>query len=270
MLAKFIKRAAQRLGYDITRRSLAGPEKPADGQGRPLEANRWPVEFSDYEKELASKILRSGMTMVSMERLSATLLAIKYVCEAGVDGDFVECGVWKGGNSILAANLFGRYKQRRKVWCFDTFKGMTEPSEDDRYNDDLSLAHNDFLAHQRDDHNAWCYSPLAEVKSNFLAYDLPLEDVVFVEGDICVTLLEESNLPTSISVLRLDTDWYESTKVELEVLYPWLSPGGVIIVDDYGYWSGAKKAVDEYFASRRIKLFFQYTDATGRAAIKVA
>jgi predicted O-methyltransferase YrrM len=91
--------------------------------------------------------------------------------------------------------------------------------------------------------------------------------VRFVEGDVVQSLKIESNLPESISVLRLDTDWYESTRAELEVLYPRLSPGGVLIIDDYGHWGGAKKAVDEYFRGRP-KPLLQYTDYTGRMGVK--
>lgn len=87
-------------------------------------------------------------------------------------------------------------------------------------------------------------------------------------GDVEQTLLDESNHPARISLLRLDTDWYHSTRVELEQLYPLLSPGGVLIIDDYGHWEGCRKAVDEYFAANRIRMFLQRIDYTGRLGIK--
>ena len=90
----------------------------------------------------------------------------------------------------------------------------------------------------------------------------------FIEGDILKTLLNKSNVPDKISVLRLDTDWYESTKIELEVLYPKLQKGGVILIDDYGHWGGCKKAVDEYFSKMQNKPLFIPSDYTGRVAVK--
>lgn len=86
--------------------------------------------------------------------------------------------------------------------------------------------------------------------------------VILIEGDVLETLVKTQNIPGKISVLRLDTDWYESTKKELEVLYPKLAVGGVLMIDDYGYWGGAKKAVDEYFADIP-RPFLQYTDSAG-------
>ena len=118
----------------------------------------------------------------------------------------------------------------------------------------------------RGDHSEWCYASLDEVKANFRARGL-LSQAVFVEGDVLKTLKDRSNLPERISVLRLDTDWYESTRAELEVLYPRLQVGGVIIVDDYGYWGGAKKAVDEYF-TKHPKPLLHYVDHTGRMGVK--
>ena len=84
------------------------------------------------------------------------------------------------------------------------------------------------------------------------------------KGDVLSTLAVPDNLPLKIAVLRLDTDWYESTRMELETLYPRLSVDGVIMIDDYGHWTGARRAVDEYFA-RGQRPLLQYTDATGRA-----
>ena len=77
------------------------------------------------------------------------------------------------------------------------------------------------------------------------------------------TLNIPSNLPESISVLRLDTDWYESTRKELQILYPRLGVGGVLIIDDYGYWDGCRKAVHEYFASNRLHINPHVIDSTG-------
>jgi O-methyltransferase len=96
------------------------------------------------------------------------------------------------------------------------------------------------------------------------------DKIIFIQGDVAVTLEVPNNLPEGIAVLRLDTDWYESTKKELEILYPRLSVGGVLLVDDYGHWVGAREAVDEYFKRHNNRPFLVYNDNTGRAGVKVA
>ena len=96
-----------------------------------------------------------------------------------------------------------------------------------------------------------------------------MDQIRFVKGDVCETLKDHNNLPNEISVLRLDTDWYESTKIELDYLYPLLAKKGVLIVDDYGHWAGARKAVDEYFVDKEYKPLFNVVDYTCRTAIKI-
>ncbi len=95
-----------------------------------------------------------------------------------------------------------------------------------------------------------------------------MDELEFIQGDVFDTLRCIEKLPDEISVLRLDTDWYESTKFELETLYPRLSQRGVLIIDDYGYWEGARKAVDEFFLKMPYKPLFNVVDSTGRSAIK--
>jgi hypothetical protein len=158
--------------------------------------------------------------MVSDELLYATLLACRYAAEANIPGDFVECGVWRGGNAILAADVFKRLAPTKKVYLFDTFAGMTTPTAHDGSDAILETKQ-----HQRADHNEWCLCPLDEVRSNFIKYRL---DAEFIVGDVMETL---SAAPHTISVLRLDTDWYESTKYELETLYPRLCSGGVLMIE---------------------------------------
>jgi hypothetical protein len=229
----------------------------------------YPVEMSRDEKALFQHVKRNALTMVSDERLFATVLACKHVLDCGVDGDFVECGVWRGGNALLAAGIFKLYGAARKVYLFDTFSGMTSPDQVDTAATTGESARVAHLSNQRDTHNEWCYASLEDVKATFRQADLLNSNVVFVKGDVLNTLSVAQNLPTAICVLRLDTDWYESTKIELETLYPRLSIGGVILIDDYGYWAGARKATDEYFA-RRNRPFLQYTDEVGRAGVKIA
>lgn len=172
------------------------------------------------------------------------------------------------GNSIIAAEIFKRYSSERRVFLFDTFQGMTEPTQDDRYIADGQPAMEDFVRQQEKTHNSWCFAPLSEVQNNFRRRNLLNSNVVFVEGPVEQTLLRAELLPDRISFLRLDTDWYESTKVELEVLYPSLTQGGVLVIDDYGYWSGSKKATDEYFSGDVPRPLLHATDETRRIGIK--
>ena len=203
-------------------------------------------------------------TMTSVERMYALWHAVRYVARQEVPGAFVECGVWRGGSSMLAALTFAQESApSRDFFLYDTFEGMTEPTDADG-----DLARYEWERHREDDHNAWCYSPLEEVRSNMLATGLAEQHLNLVKGRVEDTLAE--NVPERIALLRLDTDWYESTRIELEGLYPLLQPGGVLIVDDYGDWEGARRAVDEYIDRERPALFMTRVDPTGRVALKLA
>jgi hypothetical protein len=229
-----------------------------------LRPKKFPIEFDARDRDIVCYVSVNNLSMTSFERMYGTLMACRHVCEIGLDGDFAECGVWRGGNALIAADVFSRLAPGRKTYLFDTFAGMTEPTDLDvsgRVN-----ARELYLQAQRDDHNDWCYASLDEVKAAFQARRLQSQ-AVFVRGDVLQTLKNPENLPKSICVLRLDTDWYESTRAELEILYPRLQIGGVLIIDDYGFWGGAKKAVDEYFTSHPRPLL-HYLDHTGRMGIK--
>jgi hypothetical protein len=235
---------------------------------RGLKNYEFPVELSSDDRELVKHVLDSNISMVSVAGLCATLKAAVYVAENQIEGDFVECGVWRGGNALIAAEVFSRYKLDKKVYLFDTFAGMTEPSDDDRFISDNQPALKQFVVEERDGHNNWCYAPVEEVKANFKDKGLLGENIVFVKGPVEETLVLEENLPTQISILRLDTDWYESTKLELETLYPRVTSGGCLIIDDYGFWSGSKKATDEYFANHKPQPLLNVVDSGRRMAIK--
>lgn len=194
-------------------------------------------------------------------------MACRYVVERNIEGDFVECGVWRGGNSILAAEVFRSVHSSKRVWLFDTFAGMTQPTDVD-VNYRGEHAGVKFREQRTGDGSDWCYPPIEEVQANFASVGLLGPQVKFVKGDVAETLARTDELPASIAVLRLDTDWYESTRMELEALYPRLTRGGILIIDDYGHWGGARKAVDEYF-SERDRPFLQYIDQTARIGIRL-
>ena len=249
-----IRHLLSRFGYSISR----------------LERNaNIPIDCEHYS-ELLKVILERKLTMVSPERLAATALACEYVIRESIPGDFVECGVWRGGNSILANEVFRKLNAvDRNVWLFDTFSGMSEPSERDRRVNSKVLAFEQFTQQRSEKGGSeWCRSEIDEVRSNFRMFNSDLERVKFVSGDVNKTLKDKKYIPKQISILRLDTDWYESTRIELETLYPRLSIGGVLIIDDYGHWDGARKAVDEFFSDKKRPLF-SITDYTGRMGIKL-
>ena len=187
----------------------------------------------------------------------ALVQAIRHIERQGVEGDFVECGVWRGGNLIIARTLL---PATRQVWAFDTFEGMTAPTEHDAKFGSALDADDKFRKTAANGYVDWCYASIDDVRQN-LATTGCSDGVRLVKGDVRQTLLQDENLPEKIAILRLDTDFYDSTKVELEQLFPRVSNGGVVIVDDYGVWAGAKKAVDEYFGEDLPWLHYVTRDA---------
>lgn len=205
-------------------------------------------------------------TMTSIERMYALYQGVNYVIDNNIPGDFVECGVWEGGSSMVIAFLL---KQKgisnRRLFMYDTFEGMAEPTELDRdFKDGSAKAVH--TARTEGDKVNWCYATLDLVRQNMVKTGLDLNQIVFVKGKVEDTI--PGTVPEKISLLRLDTDWYESTKHELDFLYPILSKNGVLIVDDYGHWKGCRQAVDEFFEKETSKTLFNRIDYTGRLAIK--
>ena len=207
-------------------------------------------------------------TMTSVERMYSLYCAIDYVLINDIEGDFVECGVWRGGSAMLMAKmLFNRNITDRKLYLYDTFEGMSEPT-----NDDITFKNEDagkLMANSvhNKENSVWCLADLNDVKNNMSKTNFLSDNLVYVEGKVEDTLPAE--MPTGkIALLRLDTDWYESTKHELNNLYPLLAEKGVLIIDDYGHWQGCRKAVDEYFEQNKITIFLTRVDYTCRLAIK--
>jgi len=206
--------------------------------------------------------------MTSPERMHALYQAVNYVTDAGVPGDVVECGVWRGGSSMLSAlSLIARADTSRTLWLYDTFEGMTPPTELDVKFDGASAG--ELLAAQErtaDAANDWCVATIDDVRANMDSTGYPAERLRYVQGKVEDTIPLEA--PDRIAILRLDTDWFESTHHELVHLYPRLVPGGVLIVDDYGWWQGAREAVDRYFAENDVHMLLARVDPTGRMGVK--
>ena len=112
----------------------------------------------------------------------------------------------------------------------------------------------------------WSFSPIEETRRNVLSTGYSPDRVHFVKGPVEQTI--PANAPETIALLRLDTDFYESTRHELIHLFPRLVPGGVLIIDDYGHWEGARQAVDEYFKENKIRMLLNRVDYTGRIGVK--
>ena len=207
-------------------------------------------------------------SMTSAERMFGLYKAVEYVERAAVRGAIVECGVWRGGSMMLAAlTLLAGGGATRDLFLFDTFAGLPRP--DDAADVDVwgHRAIDWWLPHRVDDESSRsARAELDIVRANMSQTGYPSEHVFYVEGMVERTL--PASAPEQIAVLRLDTDWYASTRHSLETLYPRLSAGGVLIVDDYGHFDGARRAVDEYIAARRLPLLLHRLDYTGRIAVK--
>lgn len=223
--------------------------------------------FGTYEPEISAVIRKvAPYTMTSRARIAALCDAIRHVVRHGSPGDFVECGVWKGGSSMAAAlSLLQLNDTTRRLYLFDTFAGMTPPSDLDR-SATSGFSAEAMLKQAPRNSNVAAFARLDEVRSNMARTGYPSALIRLVEGPVEQTLPREA--PQSIAVLRLDTDWYESTRHELVHLFPRLVSGGVLIIDDYGVWEGARRAVDEYFEEQQVPIFLHRIDHTGRIAIK--
>lgn len=207
-------------------------------------------------------------TLTSIERMYSLYQSIGYILKNNVEGDFAECGAWRGGSAMLMAFILNKYQIRdRKIYIYDTFEGMPAPSEFDLNLKGETAA--SLLESEKEDkeNSIWCLASIEDVQHNLQLTGFPKENIEFIKGKVEITIPE--HVPDHISLLRLDTDWYESTKHELLHLYPRLSREGVLIIDDYGHWQGARKATDEYFSNEEKKVLLHRIDYTGRIAVKL-
>lgn len=209
--------------------------------------NPYYPELETQEIDFVKKVYAKSLTMTSFESLTTLAIICKHFSHSKKIGCFVEVGVWRGGSSLVGKKFLG---QSREYLLFDTYAGMTEPTEHDfrAGSKDYSSTIEKWQSEKRGEINNWVFASLEEVKQNFRDFQLLDSKVKFIKGDVKETLNGES-IPERILVLRLDTDFYESTLLELKVLWPKVVSGGVLILDDYGHWEGARRAVDEYFLS---------------------
>jgi O-methyltransferase len=249
-LKRLVKGAVRAAGYDLVSTKVQA---------------RVHADFDAFENQLVSEV--QPFTMTNAERIVMLSRGVRHVINVGVPGAIVECGVWRGGSMMVVAKTLQRAGARdRRLYLFDTFEGMPEPSVHDRtvFGD---AAMDKFEARRRAGAGSdWTRAGIDEVRSNMASTGYPAELVEYVAGKVEETL--PARAPDRIALLRLDTNGYESTRHELEMLWPSVSPGGIVIFDDYGHWEGCRRAVDEYFARLDKPPFMFRTDYTERQVIK--
>jgi O-methyltransferase len=224
-----------------------------------------PADYDDATVETMARVRRH--TMTSPARQQALIGAVEYVAHAGIPGAFVECGVWKGGSMMAAAITLRRLGVTdRDLYLFDTYRGMVPPGPDDIDSPYDGFSLNAMWRWRRRGDMNWQGVPVAEVRASMATTGYPMERVHLVEGPVEDTL--PGSAPEVVALLRLDTDWYLSTAHEMAHLYPRLAPGGVLVLDDYGHYAGARRAVDEHLAAAGEHLLLQRIDYTGRIAVK--
>jgi O-methyltransferase len=247
LLGRMLMRAAE----------IVGPRSKPNSQG-------WVQLGLDRETETLWDQVRSR-TMTSIDRIDALRKSVEYIEENSIPGDIVECGVWRGGSIRAAGLTLLRLGARRPLWLYDTFAGMTPPGSEDKDFQGRSAA--ELMASQAPEAELiWAKSSLDDVKAGMSEIGYPQELIRYIVGPVESTIPE--NMPDKIALLRLDTDWFSSTYHELVHLWNRISTNGILIIDDYGDWAGAKTAVDQYFREVGIHPFLNRIDGTGRLIIK--
>jgi O-methyltransferase len=251
MIKKSLKRLMSMTGYDIVRSERI--------------ASDYPPDFDDDHISILKEV--RPRTMTSPERVYALTEAVKHVVRRGIPGSIVECGVWRGGSMMaVALSLRNLSCSDRDLYLFDTYEGMPKPQGIDVDCKGHSAMSMFDASRTGADSSDFCLATLPDVQAGMADTGYNPERIHFVKGKVEETV--PSQAPDTIALLRLDTDWYESTRHELKHLFPRLSRGGILIIDDYGFWQGAKKATDEYIMQYAPSLFLTRIDHTGRIAIK--
>ena len=254
IIKNIAKKIVDSLGYKITKQN-----KLIEKEGVPIDIVD--AQFLTIFKECEPFTFTSIVTMYDLYQ------SVRYVIKNNIPGDFVECGVWKGGSAMLIAKtLLALGVNNRTIYLYDTFEGMSEPTAKDV---DFKGEKAETLLNQVDKFSGksvWCYSTIDEVQGNLYSTGYPKEKLLFVKGKVEDTIPQ--TLPKTVSLLRLDTDWYESTYHEFVHLFPLLSKQGVLIIDDYGHWKGAREATDTYFEENNINLLLNRISYSVRTGIK--
>jgi O-methyltransferase len=247
-----IRESLHRVGYEIFR---IHREDPVPG-------------YPDLTKAEA-EIIQAALpyTMTPVDRLYALINAVRYICTYKIFGAFVECGVWRGGSMVAAARtLMECGCLDRELYLFDTYEGMPKPQDVDKTYRGVTAAFHYETHRTSTGRSNLCYASLEDTQQVLYSTGYPKERVHFIKGKVEDTV--PLSAPDKIALLRLDTDWYESSKHELFHLFPLLAPAGVLIIDDYGHWQGCRKAVDEYFGGQETPVLLNRIDYSSRIAVK--
>lgn len=197
-------------------------------------------------------------TMVSYKALSATYELAQKIEDKKLQGAFVECGVWKGGAAGILASVAQRAHSSRQIWLCDSFEGLPEPRAEDgaRAKEYAGGKSSGTLSSINQ-----CVGPLEDVRTLFFSkLKLPGGAIHIEQGWFQDTLPKAKEKIGPIALLRMDADWYESTKIILECLFDNVVSGGWVIIDDYNCWEGCKKAVDEFLRQRGISVHLENID----------
>lgn len=225
----------------------------------------FPLDFTQKNIDICNAV--APFTMTTRERINALIYAVEYIIKNNIEGDFVECGVWKGGSSmVIALTLQKLGITDRNIYLYDTYTGMSEPTDADVFINGQAARQRFETAKLTNDTSSWCYSSLDEVKTNMHSTGYPKDKLHFIKGKVENTI--PATLPNKTALLRLDTDFYESTKHELIHLFPLLCVSGVLIIDDYGDWAGSQKATDEYIKENNVRILLNRIDCAARLGIK--
>lgn len=271
-----IRRAVNRIlrtvtGYELRRvrnqpasgrQDPKAPDRPRTAPVEPASRPEFPHDYDDAAKATIRAV--KPYTMTSPEKLNTLVQSVRYVVRHKIPGEVVECGVWRGGSMMaVARTLLEAGDTSRHLHLYDTFEGMSEPGEHDRRHDGRSAA--EMLAAAPRSAGVWAYASLEDVQQAMGATGYPGDRIHYHRGKVEDTV--PGQVPDRISILRLDTDWFESTRHELAHLWPRLVPGGVLLLDDYGWWEGARRAVDEWLEETGVPLLLLRMDE-GRVAVK--
>lgn len=249
MLKKNIQYILAKKGYKIVKTGSSNPY--ADMEPR----------FIEYFEKC------KNYTRTSIERMYSVYKSVEYVVKNNLEGDMVECGTWRGGSAMMMAYSLMEFNDlNRNIILYDTYEGMSEPGNNDKTSSNEDAAALLKAGEHEKENSVWCLASMEDVRKNLINTGYPEKNMYFIKGKVEDTIPEQS--PKNISLLRLDTDWYESTYHELIHLYPLLISKGVLIIDDYGHWLGARKATDQYFEESKTAVLLNRIDYTGRLCIK--
>jgi O-methyltransferase len=243
------------------------------------------IEQRDYQIIMAQQQLLAGMrdsdprfneiyekcrpfTMTSVERLYALYKSVEYIVSANLEGDFAETGVWRGGSCMLIAEtLLALGSSSRRIFLFDTFTGHPRPDAEKDVDIWGNRAVDEWQRITGEGKHAWGYVSLEEVQANLALTGYPTSKLIFVEGMVEETVRHIPSMD-KLALLRLDTDWHDSTKASLEYLYPRLVSAGVLIIDDYGHYQGQRLAVDAYLKASGESILLNRIDYSCRLGVK--